>query len=104
MEEQRQYKRFPSKLPVTLEAMTTSRLRILNVETKDISATGAFIYTNEAAFIPDDTRFILNSSNPDESRIELKELKQLENCTGTMVRSTSEGIAIRFNRPVQLFV
>jgi hypothetical protein len=53
MEEQRQYKRFPTKLPVSLEAMTTSRLRILNVETKDISATGAFIYTNEAAFIPE---------------------------------------------------
>jgi len=96
MEEQRLYKRFSAKLPVILEAMTSNRLKVLNVETKDISATGAFIYTKEAPFIPDDTRFILNSSNPDESRIELQKLKQLDNCIGTMVRSTSEGIAIRF--------
>jgi hypothetical protein len=33
----------------------------------------------------------------------LKKLNQLENCIGTMVRSTSEGIAIRFNSPVELF-
>jgi hypothetical protein len=31
-------------------------------------------------------------------------LKKLTNFTGTMVRSTSEGIAIHFNRPVELFV
>ncbi len=104
MEEQRLYKRFSAKLPVRLEAITSRRLRVLNVETKDISATGAFIYTKEASYIPDDTRFILNSSNPDKSIIKQQELKQFNNCTGTMVRSTSEGIAIRFNKPVELFV
>ena len=97
MKEQRLYKRFSTKLPVTLEAMASRRMRVLNVETKDISATGAFIYTKEAPFIPDDTQFIMNSSNPNKSRIELQKLKQLENCTGTMVRSSSEGIAIRFD-------
>ena len=104
VEEQRQYQRFPAKLSVTLEAMAINRFRVLNVETKDISSTGTFIFTKEAAFIPDDTQFILNSSNSEESRIEQKELMQLENCIGTMVRSTPEGIAIRFNRPVELFV
>ena len=104
MKQQRLYKRFSATLPVSLDAITTSELRVLNVETKDISAAGAFIYTKEAAFIPDDTRFILNSSNLDKRRIKLKKLKQLNDCTGTMVRSTSEGIAIRFNKPVELFV
>ena len=104
MKEQRLYKRFSTKLPVTLEAMASRRMRVLNVETKDISATGAFIYTKEAPFIPDDTRFILNSSDLNNIRIKLKKLNHLKNCTGTMVRSTSEGIAIRFNRPVELFV
>ncbi len=103
MKEQRLNKRFSTKLPVRLEAITSGRLRVLNVETKDISASGAFIYTKEASYIPDDTRFILNSSNPDKSIIKQQKLKQLNNCTGTMVRSTSEGIAIRFNRPVELF-
>ncbi len=104
MEEQRLYKRFSAKLPVRLEAITSRRLRVLNVETKDISATGAFIYTKEASYIPDDTRFILNSSDLNNIRIKLKKLKHMKNCTGNMVRSTSEGIAIRFNRPVELFV
>ena len=104
MKQQRLHKRFPAKFPVTLDAIAASEPRVFNVETKDISATGAFIYTKEAAFIPDDTQFTLNSSFPNKSRIRLKKLRQLENCTGAMVRSTSEGIAIRFNKPVELFV
>jgi hypothetical protein len=101
---QRQHKRFPAKLPVKLDLIASSRLRPLDVETKDISASGVFIYTKEASYIPDDTRFILNSFRPSKSTIKLKKIKQLKNCAGTMVRSTSEGIAIRFNSPVELFV
>ena len=104
MKEQRLYKRFSAKFPVRLDAITTSQLKVFYVITKDISAAGAFIYTKEASLIPDDAHFILNSFNPKKKRIRLKILKQLKNCTGTMVRSTSEGIAIRFNRPVELFV
>ena len=104
MKEQRLYKRFSAKFPVRLDAITTSQLKVFYVITKDISAAGAFIYTKETSLIPDDAQFILNSFNPKKKRIRLKRLKQLKNCTGTMVRSTSEGIAIRFNRPVELFV
>jgi c-di-GMP-binding flagellar brake protein YcgR len=104
LKEQRQNKRFSAKLPVKLKAITPSRTRILDLKTKDISATGAFIYTKEASYIPNDTLLILNSSNSNKRRIRLKRLKQLKNCTGTIVRSTSEGIAIRFNSPVKLFV
>jgi type II secretory pathway predicted ATPase ExeA len=104
MKEKRLYKRFPAKLPVELKAITSTRERVFLVETKDISAAGAFIYTKEASYIPDDTRFILNSFYPKKSTIKLKKLKQLKNCTCSMVRSTSEGIAINFNRPIELFV
>ena len=104
MKEQRLYKRFSAKLPVKLEAIASSRTRVLYVKTKDISATGAFIYTKESPFLPDGTRFILNSSDLNNIRIKLKKLKQLQNCIGTLVRSTSEGIAIRFNSSVELFV
>ncbi len=104
MKEQRLYKRFSAKFPVKLEAAASSRMRVLYVKTKDISATGAFFYTKEASFIPDDTRFTLNSSDLNNIIIKLEKLKQLKNCTGTMVRSTSKGIAIRFNSPVELFV
>ncbi len=104
MKEKRLFKRFSVKLPVRLKAITASKTRDLDVKTKDISANGAFIYTKEASYIPNDTWFILNSSNQKKRRIKLKKLKPLENCTGTIVRSTSEGIAIRFTRPVELFV
>ncbi|MGD9082383.1 MAG: PilZ domain-containing protein [Desulfobacterales bacterium] len=104
MKEKRLYKRFSAKLPIKLEAITSSRRRVLLVETKDISATGAFIYTKEASYIPDDTQFILESYYPKKSAIKLKRLNQLKNCMATVVRSTSEGIALRFNRPVELFV
>jgi c-di-GMP-binding flagellar brake protein YcgR len=104
MKQKRLHKRFSAELPVKLQAITSRRFRVLNVETKDISASGAFLYTEEASYIPDDTRFILNSTSPEKKRIRLKELRQLENCTGTLARSTSEGIAIHFNRPVKLFV
>jgi hypothetical protein len=104
MKEKRLYKRFSAKLPVKLEAITSSRKGVFLVETKDISSTGAFIYTKEASYIPDDTKFILDSFYPKKSTIKLKRLKQLKNCTCTVVRSTSEGIAICFDRPIQLFV
>jgi len=104
VKEKRLYKRYSTKLPVKLEAVASSRKRFLLVETKDISATGTFIYTKEASYIPDDTKFILESFYLKKSTIKLKRLKELKNCMGTVVRSTSEGIAIRFNTPVQLFV
>jgi hypothetical protein len=104
MKEKRLNKRYSATLPVKLEVIASSRNRFLLVETKDISATGAFIYTKEASYIPDDTKFILDSFYQKKSTIKLKKLKELKNCMGTIVRSTSEGIAIHFSRPVQLFV
>ena len=107
MKEQRLSERFSIRLPLKLEAITSSRTKVFDVITKNISATGAFIYTKEASYIPNDTRFIINSNYPNKSSVKLDKLmrlKKLTNFTGTMVRSTSEGIAIHFNRPVELFV
>ena len=104
MKEKRRYERFSVKLPLKLELLTASKVRHLDVETKDISASGAFIYTKDASYIPNDTRFLIASSNAHTSNIQLKKWKGLENCAGTMIGSISEGIAIRFNRPVELFV
>ena len=103
MKEKRRYERFSVQLPLNLKLLTSSRIRRLDVETKDISASGAFVYTKDASYIPDDTRFLIASSYAHISNIKLKKWKRMENCAGTMVRSTSEGIAIRFNRPVELF-
>ena len=105
MQERRIYERHIVVLPTKLETiLTPGEKKVFDVETRNISIGGAFIYTKEASFIPDDTQFIVNSSNPNKRTIKLKKWKRLENCAGTMVRSTLEGIAIRFNRPVELFV
>ena len=53
--EQRQHKRFLIELPVRLKAIAGSRTRVLDVKTKDISATGSFIYTKEASYIPNES-------------------------------------------------
>jgi c-di-GMP-binding flagellar brake protein YcgR len=100
MKERRQYKRLSDELPVRLEAITSSKIRALYVKTKNISAGGIFAYTKEASYIPEDTRFIIDLTIPRKN----KKLKNFEKCTGTWVRSTSEGIAIRFNRPAKLLI
>jgi len=100
MKERRLHKRLSEKLPVRLEAITSSKIRVLYDKTKDISAGGIFIYTKEASYLPDDTRFIIDLTIPRKN----KKLKNFEKCAGTMVRSTPEGIGIRFNRPAKLLI
>jgi len=102
MKEKRQHKRFAAKLPVKLEAITSRIIMVLDVETKDISATGAFIYTKEASFLPEDARFILNLTIPSKGIKKLKNIKGLEERVGSMARSTLQGIAIRFDRECQI--
>ena len=72
MKEKRRYERFSVQLPLNLKLLTSSRTRRLDVETKDISASGAFIYTKDASYIPDDTRFLIASSYAHIRNIELK--------------------------------
>jgi hypothetical protein len=115
MKEQRLSKRFSARLSFKLKAITSGKIKIFYVITKDISTTGAFFNSKEVSHIPNDTGFIINSLYPHKSTCkvklkkwlpfkQLKQLKLLESCTGTIVRSTSEGIAIRFTEPVELFV
>ena len=96
MKERRQYRRFASNLSVRLEAITPDSKKVLYLETKDISAAGAFLYTKE--FFSKGTQFILDFAIPSNSNKELKNAKILEDWTGSMVRSTSHGMAIHFDR------
>ena len=98
MEERRQYKRFKAKLPVRLEAVTSGQTKVVDLETKDISAAGAFIYTKESPLFQDETRFIIDLTIPKNSIKELTDLKSMIECEGSMVRYDSEGLAIHFDR------
>jgi hypothetical protein len=99
MKNRRLYKRHTVRLPSRLEAIIPSgKKKIYDLETKDISIGGAFIYTKEWYSFPEGTQFILDITIPNDSNKELTTVKSLMECTGTMVRSTSEGIAIKCDR------
>ena len=95
MKERRQYERFVIPLPVRIE-VTTGRKRVLDLESRDISASGVFV--NTLTTFPEATRFIMDFTIPSDSIEEFKYVKSLKGCTGSMVRSTSKGMAIHFDR------
>ena len=103
MIERRFNNRLTVRLPSRLEAIIPSgEKKIYDLETKDLSIDGAFIYTNEFLSFPEGTRFTIDLSFPSDSNKELTILKSLMECVGTMVRSTSEGIAIKFERECEI--
>ena len=96
MKERRLYKRHSVKLPSRIEAiMPSGKKKILDLETKNISIGGAFIYTKESSSFPEGTRFIIDLTIQNDRNKELMVVTNLMECTGTLVRSTSEGIAIQ---------
>jgi PilZ domain len=97
MKERRQYKRFTATLPARLEVITSGRKKVYDLETKNISASGAFVYT-KGSFFPEDARFTLDLTIPSDSIKELAEVKSFIECDGSLVRSTSEGMAMHFDR------
>lgn len=100
MVEKRQYGRFPFPFNVRLVTLTTNGKEVLDVVTKDISASGTFIPTQTT--FPEGTKFILYLTSPGNNNQTLKHLKRLKGCIGRLVRSTSHGIAIQFNRECQM--
>ena len=100
MKDRRQYERFTFPLPVRIEAITSSRKKVIDFETRDISASGTFITTLTS--YPEGTRFILDFTIPNDNIKGLKDVESLKSCTGSMVRSTPHGIAIHFDRECQI--
>jgi len=96
MKERRQFERFTFPLPIRLEAITLDKNKILDLETRDISASGTFI--NTLTSFPKGTGFIMDFTIPSDNIKEFKYVKSLRSLTGTMVRSTSKGMAIHFDR------
>jgi hypothetical protein len=96
MKERRQFERFNLPLPARLETITLGKKKVLDLETRDISASGTYIPTLTS--FPEGTRFIMDFTIPSDSIKEFKYVKSLKGSTGTMVRSTSKGMAIHFDR------
>jgi len=100
MKERRQYERFAFLLPVRIEDLTSGRKKVVDLATKDISASGTFITTLTS--FSEGTRFILNFTIPIDSIKGLKDVKSLRGFTGSMVRSTPYGLAIQFDKECQI--
>jgi len=100
MKERRQYERLSFPFPVRLETMTSNGKKVLDLVTRDISASGTFISTLTS--FPEGTRFILDLSFPSNKIPTHKDVRCLKGCKGSLVRSTPQGIAIQFDRECQM--
>ena len=100
MIERRQYERLSFPFPLRLETITTNGKQVLDLTTKDISASGTFVPTLTS--FPEGTQFILDLTFPDNNNQTLKNLNRFKDYKGNLVRSTFEGIAIQFDRDCQM--
>ena len=104
MQERRQYKRHIVILPTKLETiLTPGEKKVFDVETRNISIGGAFIYSKDLSFFQEGRRAIIDFTIPSGSFFKyLADMKSIMECTGSMVRSTAEGIAIQFDSECEI--
>ena len=104
MQERRKYKRHIVILPTKLETiLTPGEIKVFDVETRNISIGGAFIYSKDLSFFQEGRRAIIDFTIPSGSFFKyLADLKSIMECTGSMVRSTSEGLAIQFDSECEI--
>ena len=100
MKERRQHKRLNIPLPVELNAMNGSGIMSLDLKVRDISYSGAFIPTLKS--FSEATRFVLDFTIPSDNLENFRDVDSLIGCTGTMVRSDPQGIAIKFDKECQI--
>ena len=100
MKERRLYKRNIAILPTKIETILTSgEKKVFDVESRNISIGGAFIYSKDLSFFQEGRRVIIDFIIPSGSFFKyLADVKSLIDGEGSMVRSTPEGIAIHFDR------
>ena len=104
MIERRLYERHIVILPTKLEAILTAReKKVFDVETRNISIGGAFIYSKDFDFFQEGRQVTIDFTIPSGSFFKyLADMKSIMECTGSVVRSTSEGVAIQFDRECEI--
>ena len=100
MKERRHYERFPLTFSARMETITSGKKQVFELKTRDISSSGAFLYTPEP--FPTGTRFKIDFTVSNERVRELTGVKSLIECEGVVVRSTPEGAAICFDKECQI--
>ena len=104
MQERRIYERHIVILPTKLETiLTAGEQKVFDVETRNISIGGAFIYSKDRSFFQEGRRVTIDFTIPRGSFFKyLANMKSIMECTGSVVRSTSEGIAIQFDEECEI--
>ena len=104
MQERRIYERHIVILPTKLETiLTPGKEKVFDVETRNISIGGAFIYTKDFEFLLEGRRVSIDFTIPNGSYFKyLADMKSIMECNGSVVRSTSEGIAIQFDSECEI--
>jgi hypothetical protein len=100
MKERRKYQRFQLALPAKMKTITAGKKEVIDLETDDISACGAFLQTTEE--FSEGTRCQLEMTVPSDRIKELTGAQSLIKVEGTVVRSTPAGVAICFNGKCQI--
>jgi c-di-GMP-binding flagellar brake protein YcgR len=95
VEQRRKYERFDLRLSGKIVPTDYENGQVLNVVTDDISAGGAFFHTTKPLVIGAQVKLTLTLTS--ETLRESTGTQALMRAVGTVVRSTEEGIAIRFN-------
>ena len=101
MEERRTYERFQLSLPARLELNSAERTEIFELQTKDISAAGALLVGTPEQFLAG-TRCQLELIVTSERIKELTGVQGLIKVEGTIVRSTTDGVAVCFDGDCQI--
>ena len=95
MKERRTYERFQLSLPARLEMNSAEKKEIFELQTRDISAAGAFLTTTEQ--FSEGARCQLELTVASKKIRELTGAQGLIKIEGTIVRSTPEGVAVCFD-------
>ena len=100
MKERRTCERFQLSLPARLEMNSTEKKEIFELQTRNISAAGAFL--NTTGRFPVGTRCHLELIVASERIKEITGGHGLIKVDGTIIRSTPEGVAICFDGECQI--
>ena len=101
MKERRRFERYSVVLPARMVTVSSGKKQVFEFQTRDISASGAFIDTN-SPFV-EGTRFKMDLTVASERIKMLTGAMSLIECEGCVVRSTSTGIAICFDTDCQIW-
>ncbi len=100
MNDLRQFERFPLTLPVRVETHISDKKQVFDLKTRDISASGVFLYTLKS--FSKGTNFKLNLTVPNERIKKVTGAHSLIDCEGSVVRSTPSGVGVQFDKDCRI--